>query len=212
MPKPDSLIFDMDGTLWDAIDTYAAAWNESFKKMNIDRAINKELFSGIMGWERKKALEHMLPEYEEDFREAIYETVVKTQDDLIPEMGGVLYEKVKEGIAALSSRYKIFIVSNCPKDTIKQFINWSGLAPFITDEIAHGVNSKPKHHNIKLLVEKHNLQSPVYIGDTDSDRIQSDLAGVSFVFVSYGFGKAEKYDLKFDSFQQLADHFLKLAA
>ena len=210
MQKPDSLIFDMDGTLWDAIDTYAAAWNESFKQLNIDRIINKEIFAGIMGWEKKKALEHMLPEYEETVRETIYENVVKTQDSLIPKIGGTLYEQVKEGIADLSTQYKIFIVSNCPKDTIKQFINWSGLAPFVTDEMAHGVNSKPKHHNIKLIIEKHNLQSTVYIGDTDSDRIQSELAGVPFAFVSYGFGKTDKYDIKFDSFHELTNYFMHL--
>ena len=211
MQKPDSLIFDMDGTLWDAIDTYATAWNECFKKMNIDRSINKELFAGIMGWERKKALAHMLPDYEEDYRETIYEAVVKTQDELIPEIGGNLYDQVEEGIAALSTQYKIFIVSNCPKDTIKQFIKWSGLTPFVTDEIAHGVNSKPKHYNIQLLVKKHNLMHPVYIGDTESDRIQSELAGLPFIFVSYGFGKTDKYDLKFDSFKELTDYFLSLS-
>ena len=210
MHKPDSLIFDMDGTLWDAIDTYATAWNESFKKMNISRSIDKDIFAGIMGWERKKALEHMLPEFEKDLRETIYETVVETQDSLIPEIGGLLYEQVKEGIADLSTRYKIFIVSNCPKDTIKQFIQWSGLTPFVTDEMAHGVNSKPKHHNIKLLVDKHDLKTPVYIGDTDSDRVQSELAGVPFVFVSYGFGTSDKYTLKFDSFKGLTDYFMGL--
>ena len=208
MQKPDSLIFDMDGTLWDAIDTYAAAWNEGFKKLNINRSINKEIFAGIMGWERKKALEHILPEYEEEHRESIYKTVVETQDSLIPQIGGLMYEQVKEGIERLSAQYKIFIVSNCPKNTIQQFIQWAGLTPFITDEIAHGVNSKPKHYNIQLLVQKHNLKNPVYIGDTDSDRVQSELAKVPFVFVSYGFGKAETYQLKFDCFSELTKYFL----
>ena len=210
MKKPDSLIFDMDGTLWDAIDTYAAAWSKGFKKLNIDRVVDKELFAGIMGWERKKALAHMLPEYEEEQRERIYETVVATQDELIPQIGGILYEHVREGIRALSEHYKIFIVSNCPRDTIRQFIQWAQLTPFVTDEIAHGLNSKPKNHNLRLLIEKHDLASPVYVGDTDSDRVQSELAGVPFVFVTYGFGKAQDYALKFDSFRELTDFFLAL--
>jgi len=36
MQKPDSLIFDMDGTLWDAVDTYAASWNLVFNELGID--------------------------------------------------------------------------------------------------------------------------------------------------------------------------------
>ena len=28
--RTDGLIFDMDGTLWDAVDTYARIWNEVF--------------------------------------------------------------------------------------------------------------------------------------------------------------------------------------
>ncbi len=35
MQKPDSLIFDMDGTLWDAVDTYAHSWNVVFSEMGI---------------------------------------------------------------------------------------------------------------------------------------------------------------------------------
>ncbi|HEX3385818.1 MAG TPA: hypothetical protein VHS53_11545 [Mucilaginibacter sp.] len=33
MQTPDSLIFDMDGTLWDAVDTYAASWNIVFAEL-----------------------------------------------------------------------------------------------------------------------------------------------------------------------------------
>ena len=28
--KPDALVLDMDGTLWDAVDTYTLCWNKAF--------------------------------------------------------------------------------------------------------------------------------------------------------------------------------------
>ena len=128
----------------------------------------------------------------------------------MPEMGGVLYEGVKSGLIKLSERYSIFIVSNCPKNLIVEFIKWADIEHYITDEMAHGVNSMPKHHNIKLLIDKHNLQNPVYIGDTHGDSIETRKAGLPFVLLTYGFGNSDDYDLKFDDFKSLTNHFSNL--
>jgi phosphoglycolate phosphatase len=68
----------------------------------------------------------------------------------------------------------------------------------------------PKHHNIKLLIDKHNLQSPVYIGDTHGDSIETRKAGLPFVLLTYGFGTSDDYDLKFDNFESLTNHFINL--
>jgi phosphoglycolate phosphatase len=68
----------------------------------------------------------------------------------------------------------------------------------------------PKSHNMHLLMDKHNLQSPVYIGDTNGDAEQTRLAGIPFVFVSYGFGNTDDYDNKFDDFESLTQYYLSL--
>jgi phosphoglycolate phosphatase len=49
MQKPDSLIFDMDGTLWDAVDTYAHSWNVVFSELGIDKTITRDVLAGH-GW------------------------------------------------------------------------------------------------------------------------------------------------------------------
>ncbi|MDE6120902.1 MAG: HAD hydrolase-like protein, partial [Muribaculaceae bacterium] len=36
MTQFDSYIFDMDGTLWDAVDSYCAIWNATIAQMGID--------------------------------------------------------------------------------------------------------------------------------------------------------------------------------
>jgi phosphoglycolate phosphatase len=205
--KPDSLIFDMDGTLWDAVDTYALAWNKGLTARGIDKKIDRQTFYSIMGAERKEALAYLLPEMQEKEREDVYEAVIKAQDELLPSEGGSLYKGVREGIQALSKKYPLFIVSNCSKDAICQFLDWSELSGYITDEMTHGVNSMPKHHNIRLLMDKHRLKTPFYVGDTEGDRLQSEIAGVPFVFVSYGFGSTTTFDLSFDSFEKLTYYF-----
>jgi phosphoglycolate phosphatase len=210
MQKPDSLIFDMDGTLWDAVDTYTESWNQIFKKLNIDRVMLREDLVGRIGWDGARVMQEVLPEFGVAQRLEIYNEVNAIRRTLLPKNGGLLYDGVMDGLQQLASRYKLFILSNCASGIIRIFIDWAGIDEHITDEIAYGFNNMPKHHNIKLLADNHKLKSPVYVGDTEGDGQQSRLAGIPFVFVSYGFGDTADYDLKFDDFKLLTDYFMGL--
>ena len=210
MVKPDSLIFDLDGTLWDALDTYLASWNEGVKAENLNRIFTRADLHHVMGWERSAVLNHMFPGTSKERQEEIYHTINEFRIKLMPEMGGVLYDGVREGLMKLADKYRLLIVSNCPKNLIVEFMKWADIEQYITDEMAHGVNSMPKHHNIKLLIDKHNLQNPVYIGDTHGDSIETRKAGLPFVLLTYGFGTSDDYDLKFDDFESLTNYFISL--
>ncbi|MDB5120884.1 MAG: hypothetical protein JWN56_2102 [Sphingobacteriales bacterium] len=210
MQNLDSVIFDMDGTLWDAVDTYVACWNRGFKEQNIQKQLTREGLSYMMGWEKRKALDHLLPEYDTEKQEQIYKAVDEAQNVLVPQMGGIIYNGVQEGLRRLAAKYKLFIVSNCRENLIQKFMKLADIEDYITDEMAHGVNSKPKHHNIKLLIEKHQLKNPVYVGDTETDSKESRLAGIPFIFLKGGFGTTEDYDLKFDNFIEMTDYLLAL--
>ncbi|WGQ11357.1 HAD family hydrolase [Pedobacter gandavensis] len=206
--KYDSLIFDMDGTLWDAANLYAASWNSSFKKNGLDLQLSREDIGALTGLERSDLIDKIMPGYEASICDRVILDVETFTRQLLPETGGQLYQDVQQGLAALSRHYKLFIVSNCDAGVIRLFMDWAKINDWITDEVAHGINFKPKHHNIQLLIDKHQLQHPIYIGDTDGDSKQSKLAGIPFAFVSYGFGQTSEYQLKFDGFKELSDHFL----
>jgi phosphoglycolate phosphatase len=210
MQKPDSLIFDMDGTLWDAADTYAESWNRVFEKLKIERVMAREELLERIGWEGAKVMAAIFPEFNDDQRAAAYDAVNDLRRELIPQIGGILYDGVLDGLKQLSEKYKLFILSNCGQGIIRVFIDWADIDDVITDELAYGVNRMPKHHNIKLLTDAHQLKAPVYIGDTSGDGEQSRKAGIPFVFVSYGFGKTDDYDLKFDDFKSLTNYFMSL--
>ena len=210
MQKPDSLIFDMDGTLWDAVDTYAESWNLVFNEMGIAIHVKREDLAKMVGWEGKKVISVIMPDFDDEKRQAIYAIVNEKRREILPQNGGMLYDYVKDGLKLLAGKYQLFILSNCAKGIIRLFIDWAGIDEHITDELAHGVNFLPKQHNIKLLAEKHGLKSPVYIGDTQGDGEQSRLAGVPFIFVSYGFGQTDDYDVKFDDFKSLTTYFMGL--
>jgi phosphoglycolate phosphatase len=210
MKKPDSLIFDMDGTLWDAVDTYAESWNQVFKELSIDKTITRGQLSEMVGWEGKKVIRVIMPDFDDEKRQEIYTLVNEKRRTLLPQSGGILYDGVKEGLQQLAEKYPLFILSNCAKGIIRLFIDWAGLDDHITDELAYGINFMPKEHNIKLLMEKHQLKAPVYIGDSAGDGEESRKAGVPFVFVSYGFGNTNDYDVKFDDFKSLTSYFMSL--
>ena len=212
MTKPDSLIFDMDGTLWDGIDTYVDSWNRGLLECNVNKTIERDELASMVGWERRKVLENVLHEHDVDSQERIHDSIKKHLPESLKEKGGNLYDGVKDGLKQLSTKYKLFIVSNCSEGLIQLFMQWADISNYITDEVAHGINSMPKHHNINLLIEKYHLKNPVYVGDTAGDGEQSALANIPFVFVSYGFGATEKYDLKFDDFNAFTEYFMTLDA
>jgi len=209
--KFDSLIFDLDGTLWDASRTYAKAWCECLQRTYPDKTITPEMLFPLMGMEQGKALARLLPEINEAERETIYAGVAPAINRLIPQDGGNLYAGVKEGIPQLQEKYKLFIVSNCPRGLINEFLSWSELNQFFSGHLSYGDYQQPKSFNIQRIIQQYGLGQAVYVGDTDSDRLQAGIAGVPFVFVRYGFGDCEQFYKAFDTFRELTCFFMDLA-
>lgn len=89
--QPDSLIFDMDGTLWDAVETYAIAWNKYFEKYQIKAHLTKQDLDSYMGLEQSAYLKAILPQFEAEKRDKMYEEVIDIQYQLIDEIKGQLY-------------------------------------------------------------------------------------------------------------------------
>ncbi len=203
----DALIFDMDGTMWDAVDTYAQIWNMAFEREGIERRITRDDLLALIGTPIDDIMRHFVPaEHVEQLLKSIAELVVTE----LPRLGGKLYDGVQEGVAQLAQHYKLFMLSNCDELELPIFVRYAGIEPYITDTIAYGNTRLRKAENMRLLVEKYNLQHPVYIGDTDSDCSEAHRAGVPFVWMSYGFGTADNAQLQFDTFTDLAKYFVEL--
>lgn len=209
--KPYSLILDMDGTLWDNVNTYAKAWTAGFEKCGYKKTVTRDDIIGLMGKEARVMLNTIIPEWTEDMHNKLFDAVIDAYQDLVPVMEPLVYDGVLEGLEQLSKEYKLFLLSNCEKDGLVNFMNHTNTGHLITDYMEHGMNLKPKHHNMQLLVDKHDLKSPVYVGDTDSDSVESSKAGVPFVYMTYGFGKTDNYSIKFDTFNELVEYYYNLA-
>ncbi len=207
MKSHDSIIFDMDGTLWDAVGSYCKVWDETFKQLGLPTIIvSRQELLDCMG----------LPINE------IFGRIVKTSIDseiflaklalneaiMMPKLGGTLYPGVFEGIKQLSKHYRLFMVSNCGSEGLKNFLSFTQLSPYIEDTLTHGETLLNKTENIKLLINRHKLTSPIYMGDTQGDCNYAHAANVPMIYASYGFGKCNDAEYTVDSFNQFVELFL----
>ena len=203
----DALIFDMDGTLWDAVDTYAEIWNMAFEREGIEQRITRNDLLALIGTPIDDIIRHFVQADQVEHLLQVIAGLVVTE---LPRLGGRLYEGVQEGIATLAQHYQLFMLSNCDELELPIFVRYAGIEPYITDTLAYGNTHLRKADNMRLLAEKYHLQHPVYVGDTDSDCSEAHRAGVPFVWMSYGFGTTDRAQLQFDNFSDMVNHFINL--
>jgi phosphoglycolate phosphatase len=200
----DSLIFDMDGTLWDAVDSYAAVWNQTIAQLSIDRKpVTRDELVVLMGKPDDVIFETIIGRnMGMDFKTYMRQ-LIEEEAKVMPVMGGKLYPGVADVMPQLAKRYKLFMVSNCSAKGIDNFLTFTALRPYITDSLTYGQTFKPKCENIKALRERYNLKTPLYVGDTQGDCDSSHKAGVPFLFASYGFGTAKDAEYSISKFEDL---------
>ncbi|HTL12637.1 MAG TPA: HAD family hydrolase [Bdellovibrionota bacterium] len=200
----DSIIFDLDGTLWDTCDSCAVAWNDVVTRHGIRfRPIVGDDVRGVAGKPHSDCIRevfHGLPHEQIDL--LIRDTLVE-DTRVISRLGGVLYPGVREGLAALYGRLPLFIVSNCQRGYIETFYEVSGLGALIRDQECWGNTGRPKTENIRAVVERNGLQRPIYVGDTLGDQRAARDAGLPFAYAAYGFGKCTDFDLQLADFSEV---------
>ena len=200
----------MDGTLWDNVHNYATAWNAALKQQGHPSYVTRERLLGLMGKEARRMLNVLVPDATIREQDLLFDEVIVQYNKLVPTMKTNIYPYVIEGLEQLNTKYKLLLLSNCEEGGLVNFMNHTKTNHLFLDYMEHGQNNMPKRFNLNLLKEKHNLKSPVYIGDTDGDSHESSVANVPFVFVTYGFGKTDNFILQFNSFQELTEYYMNL--
>ncbi len=204
--KIDAIIFDLDGTLWNTVDSCLKATRfVKDKHSDITKGVTKEQIELAMG----KTSDEIVDIYygylpREKGEEYANEAFNKNVENLLKE-GGTLYPNTRETILSLSKKYKLYIVSNCVDGYIESFLNTSGLKDYFDDYESYGRTLLNKGENIKLVISRNNLKNPIYVGDTRGDMEASYYAGIPFVYAAYGFGDVDSFDYKIDNISELLD-------
>lgn len=205
--RPDALIFDMDGTLWNATQATADGWNQGFEFLGIDKRLSAQEIQSVTGKPYELCVELLLSGYINQYPSLI-EVLQKYEEEELKKQGGIFYECVIDGIKQLTREYKIFLVSNCQDWYLDIFFTFSKLKPFFKDFDCYGLSGLTKESMLKNMKTKHLSRTPLYIGDTAGDEEAAKAAGVVFCHAAYGFGAPTQSCLSFNSFQSLVNHFL----
>lgn len=204
----DSIIFDLDGTLWDPTETVVSGWNQVINSyIGAANEVTIEDLQGIMGLPVPEVGRKLFPDADEDTRQKIMDECCDMECLVLSQQGGRLYARVEEVLQALSAKYKLFIVSNCQAGYIEAFYEYHQLQKYFTDYENPGRTGLSKGENIKLVMDRNHLVRPVYVGDTEGDRKAARFAGIPFVYARYGFGEVSSHDYVIDRLDGLLELF-----
>lgn len=205
----ESLIFDIDGTLWDSRVLVAEGYNlqlqeEGLAQFRTDPETLKALFGKVMT-DIADALFPTLPAQE---RYPLMERCMARENRYLHENPcQVGYPGIRETLEALSRNHRLFIVSNSQCGYPEVCMEKLGIRELISGHLCFGDTQAPKGETIRILMERHGITSAAYIGDTQGDAEAARDAGIPFVWASYGFGEASGWIAKADTPADLTEIF-----
>ena len=203
--KYESLIFDIDGTLWDSRALVAEGYNAQLKKeglehLCVDAERLKTLFGKVMT-EIADALFESLPQEE---RYPLLERCMESENAHLHESEcDIGFPGVKETMEKLAESHRLFIVSNSQCGYPELCIRKMGLEKLIRGHLCFGDTGTTKGQTILRLMREHGIESAVYIGDTQGDLDACEEAGIPFIFAGFGFGDPTHWEAKIEKFEDL---------
>ncbi|MDG5472335.1 HAD family hydrolase [Jeotgalibacillus sp. ET6] len=201
----DSIIFDLDGTLWDPRETVLTSWNQALKEQGYNKVLTKEDLTKTMGLQMHEIAKILFSELNEQEQIKLMDDCIAIENPYVAEHGGELYPELESTLKELHTSYRLFIVSNCQDGYIEAFYHYHKLNHFFTDFENPGRTGLSKGENISLIMQRNGLENPVYVGDTQGDRNAARAAGIPFIYAAYGFGEVEDFEGKINGLAELPE-------
>lgn len=199
------IIFDLDGTLWDASEEVTRSWNMALKTIDeFKLRIDKRDMMNFMGHLLFDIGKMMLPKHLDDARvQQIVDLCIEYEHAYLREHGAPLFENLLPTLKELKKNYSLFIVSNCQAGYIEVFLDYFGIWDIFDDYECPGRTGLAKAENIKLICKRNNLDKAVYVGDTDGDYCATKAAGLEFIHAAYGYGTPHEPTKSIRQFEDL---------
>lgn len=189
MQKKLSLIFDLDGTLWNTTTQVAASWNMVLQTLpDIPYTLTVEDMAQYMGKTMHEIAALAFPNVSIERGQEIMHMCEIAENEYLLKHGGVLYQGLIATLENLAESYPLYIVSNCQKGYIEVFLHHYNLGRLFKGHDCFGNTQTQKGETIKGLIARHCIENAIYIGDTYGDFTAATFAGLPFVHCRYGFG------------------------
>ncbi|MBN1632179.1 MAG: HAD family hydrolase [Thermoleophilia bacterium] len=222
--RPDALVFDLDGTLWDAAAASTEGWNRALAELGFGPRVTVDDIRSVSGNPFERCVAVLISQVGSP-SDVLLRSLEAHERAVIERSGGTLYAGVAEGLRLLAQTYPLYVVSNCPDWYLEAFLLSSGLEELFSGWDCHGTSGLPKAAMLTDLARGHGLRAAVYLGDTQGDREAAEAAGMTFVHAGYGFGELDKTQVEtrgaandgsgstspalvMESFSAFVDHFL----
>lgn len=206
------IILDIDGTLWNTTGVVATAWNKAVSESGIEELKNLHITDKILQKEFGKPMDVIADDLFGDIdakkKADLLEVCCEYEHKAIAEnKEDLTYANVRETLFELSKNNRLYIVSNCQNGYIELVMEKNGIEDIISDIECFGRTGLQKDENIRLLMDRNDIDEAVYVGDTLGDFEASRKAGVKFIFCEYGFGDVSNPDAVIKDFSELSDMF-----
>ncbi len=201
-----TILFDMDGTLWNTSDiTYKIA-NEVGSKYPDVKHISKEAIDKSMGLNKSGVAENYMPYLDKERRELISDKIMENVSRYLNEYGGNVYPGVIDTLRILKDSFKLGVVTNNINEYAESFARTTKTEDcfdYLYGAASYGIS---KGELIRKIIKDNNLEDVIYIGDTVMDLEASKVANIPFIYASYGFGNnVTEYSNIIKEFKELLD-------
>ena len=167
------------------------------------KRVDRPTLQGLFGKPMDVIFQNIFPGMPAEEIDRLSNYCIEAENILLDEKPGISYPRVKEVLKNLSKHARLFIVSNCQSGYVEHCMSALDIEGYIEDFACFGDNPVSKGQNILAIMEKYDLQHPVYVGDTAGDASACEEAEIPMIFASYGFGKVEEPWMEIASFSEL---------
>ncbi|MBT3584573.1 MAG: HAD family hydrolase [Halobacteriovoraceae bacterium] len=199
----DAIIFDLDGTLWDASQASANGWNKALQTLGLGVEINAADIRSIAGLPLEDCVRTLVPQLKASKFDKLLPVLNLEEEKALRQTGGELYPQVEKYLRSMAQQTSLMIVSNCQQWYLEYFLELMGLQQHFKDTDCYGNTGTPKSETLKGIVARNGLENPIYIGDTAWDFSAAKKAKMPFIHAAYGFGEIEDAPSSVASFSEL---------
>lgn len=199
----NGVIFDLDGTLWEVIESTYKSANIIANKYDL-KEISKDTICKVFGLNKEESAKLYFPYMELNESTKLIDEIAIINIENLKNNGGNVYPNVKEVLNKLVNKYDLYIVSNTAEiEYIRAFLKSADTKECFKNYIAASSLNISKADAIKKVIDDNKVEKAVYIGDTRIDLEAAYANNIPFVQAKYGFGENLNTDYSINEIKEL---------
>ncbi|MBT2287675.1 HAD hydrolase-like protein [Paenibacillus albidus] len=176
LKKPEAMVFDMDGTLFQTESLLLPAYHKMFDVLREEGLYTaptppEERILGSLGMLLADIWKNVMPEADEQVHRRADELLLKLEIEGLEAGGTLLYPQVIETLTALKARgVRLFVASNGLEDYIHSIVVVHELKELFEGLYsAGGQGTATKTELLRILLDNHGISDAWMVGDRSSD-------------------------------------------